>query len=488
MATLLTCVDEWDPYVPGAKNDDSGFGPTLSLIKSSPPTRLILLSAAVTSNQAAALETALRELYPALATEWVSVPLSHPHLAERLGAELERCSASSPLIVCANSGPDAVQEAWSFVVDKAPSARWVAVRPNLTTGQAEITTEKPRRAARALEPLLDYEVDAPRMRAPDLATACRQLGLRGEDPAFRRVLEMAERLAPHPVPLLIQGETGSGKGMLAALIHEMSGRARAPFVAVNCAALPETLIESILFGHRKGSFTGAGADQPGKFVLADGGTLFLDEIGELPLALQAKLLRVLEDGVVEPLGATRGTAVNVRVVAATHRDLRAAVVEKTFREDLYFRLGYAQLLLPPLRARRGDIKLLALYQLTQLNRSLPRPRRMDASAIKRLEEHTWPGNIRELANVIGRSVIFSDNPILTGDDIQIDPLPAARASATSLPEFGAGFSLESYLSDTRRALIQRALEQSGNNKSQAARLLGISPQAIHKHLRSTAEE
>lgn len=487
MATLLTSVDEWDPYVPGTPGAQPVRGPTLSLLKSLAPKRLILLCSNATEPQRAALEVVLQDKHPTLEVEWTPIPLSQPHLAEQLGAELQRHSARDSLIVCANSGPDAIQAAWPLVVDKASAARWVVVTTNLVTGEIKLTDEKPHRAARALEPALAFGLDSPRIRAPDLETACRQLGLRGEDPAFRRVLELAERLAPHPVPLLIQGETGSGKGLLAALVHEMSGRGRAPFVAVNCAALPETLIESTLFGHRKGSFTGAAADQAGKFVLADGGTLFLDEIGELPLALQAKLLRVLEDGVVEPIGATRGTAVDVRVIAATHRDLKAAVVEKGFREDLYFRLGYAQLLLPPLRARRGDIKLLALYQLTQLNRSLPTPRRMDASALKRLEEHTWPGNIRELANVIGRSVIFSDNPILTANDIQIDPLPSAPASQPALPEIGAGFSLEAYLADTRRAIIRSALNQAGENKSQAARLLGISPQAIHKHLRTLEE-
>lgn len=487
MATLLTTVDEWDPFVPGGGEDASAHGPTLSLIKAIAPTRLVLISTSASASQAIALETVLRDLHPDLEVEWISLPLTQPHLADRLRAELKRNSAFGPICICANTGPEAMQTAWPFVVEDAPDARWIATRSILPAGAIEITDSKPRPTARALEPALAYEAISVRPTAPDLATACQQIGLRGEDPAFRAVLEMAERLAPHPVPLLIQGETGSGKGMLAALIHEMSGRGCAPFVAVNCAALPETLVESILFGHRKGAFTGAGTDQPGKFVLADGGTLFLDEIGELPLALQAKLLRVLENGVVEPIGAIRGTAVNVRVLAATHRDLKSAIAEKTFREDLYFRLGYAQLQLPPLRARPADIKLLALYHLTQLNRSLPVPRRMDISALRRLEDHSWPGNIRELANVIGRSAIFSDNATLTGADIQIDPLPAQPSSRSTLPDLGAGFSLESYLADTRHALIQRALEQSANNKSKAARLLGISPQAIHKYLRSRGE-
>ncbi len=482
---LLTSVDEWDPYVPGLAGEAAGLGPTLTLLANLPVTRLVLLSTAATPGQAMALETSVQRLYPELEVEWVSVSVSSGALPERLESEVKRCAALGALTVCHNTGPEALQEAWSFVVANAPDARWISVQPLLGRGHAgpAVSSGKPRAIARVREAMAAYGLVEPRLRAPDLTTACRQLGLRGEDPSFRRVLEMAERLAPHSVPLLIHGETGTGKGMLAALIHEMSERHRAPFVAVNCAALPEALVESILFGHRKGSFTGASSDQPGKFVLADGGTLFLDEVGELPLALQAKLLRVLEDGVVEPIGAARGVPVNVRVIAATHRDLKAAVADKSFREDLYFRLGYAQLVLPPLRARRGDIKLLALHQLAQLNRSMPTPRRMDASAMKRLEEHTWPGNIRELSNVLGRSVLLSDHAVLDADDIQVEPLPTRKSSVPSLPELGAGFSLEAYLSDVRHALIAHAIEVSGGNKSQAARLLGITPQAVHKHLR-----
>jgi DNA-binding NtrC family response regulator len=487
MATLLTCVDVCDPYVPGMSGAEAGRGPALAALACERPDRLVLLVASPAADAAAALEAELARAYPRLAVEWAPIPLSDPALRERLSAVLAAESAGGALTVCVNAGPDVVRETWAHVVTRAPAARWVALRVG-AGGAWSMEEAKPRAAAdSANEAVVGWAVDSPRVQAqaPDLATACRRLGLRGEDPAFRAALDMAARLAPHPVPLLIQGETGTGKGLLAALIHEMSGRGRAPFVAVNCAALPETLVESILFGHRKGSFTGAAADQPGKFVLADGGTLFLDEVGELPLPLQAKLLRVLEDGVVEPLGAVRGTAVNVRVVAATHRDLRAAVADRSFREDLFFRLGYAQLLLPPLRARAGDIKDLALHQLTVLNRMQPIPRRFDASAIKRLEAHSWPGNIRELAHVVGRSVLLSDKSILQGPDLLIDPPPAVRVEASALPEIGAGFSLETYIADTRRLLIQRALDQAGGNKSKAARLLGISPQAVHAHLKQS---
>lgn len=483
MTTTVTCLDACDPYAPGGANRPDARGPTLRALDALPCARLVILETPATPDARPALERALRETHLNLAAEWIPLPLDDA-LPARLSETLTRASASGPLSVCVNSGPDIVRESWGHIAARHPKTRWIEVIPR-ADGSTGLREEKPNRSAHALnEPILEYAADTRAAPPPDLATACGRLGLRGEDPAFRAALDMAARLAPHPVPLLIHGETGTGKGMLAALIHQLSGRGRAPFVAVNCAALPETLVESILFGHRKGAFTGAAADQPGKFALADGGTLFLDEVGELPLALQAKLLRVLEDGVVEPIGATRGTPVDVRVIAATHRDLKQAVAERAFREDLFYRLGYAQLSLPPLRARRGDIKLLALHQLTLINRSIPSPRRLDASAIARLEQHTWPGNIRELANTIGRSALLCEKPILQAADMLIDPPPARTAAPSLLPDIGAGFSLESYLADLRRQLIHRALEQAGGNRSQAARLLGISPQAVHKHLRA----
>lgn len=480
MTTLLVCADEWDPYLPGISEQAAGVGPALAAALAMAPPRMVLLVPLSRADVVSSFERAAAQHAPAMHVAPIPIPLAGDALVTRLSEILTAESANGALSVCLNTGPDTVREAWRNLRPSAHPVRWVTLQ--YVFGKPAVLVEEKTGPARSAvrEPVVTWSAATPHAPAPDLATACLRLGLRGEDPAFRAVLEMAARLAPHPVPLLIQGETGTGKGLLAALLHELSGRARAPFVAVNCAALPETLVESILFGHRKGSFTGAATDQPGKFVLADGGTLFLDEIGELPLSLQAKLLRVLEDGVVEPIGATRGTPVDVRIVAATHRDLRAAVAEKTFREDLFFRLGFAQLTLPPLRARAGDIRKLALYQLTQLNRALPQPRRLDASAMARLEAHSWPGNIRELANVLGRSVLLSTRSVLQADDLLMDPLPTPRVETSTLPDVGPGFSLDAYLAEVRRALIERALAQANGNKSQAARLLGISPQAVHK--------
>ena len=340
------------------------------------------------------------------------------------------------------------------------------------------------------EPRSDYAVNLdqpglqvlrkPEKRDPEIVA--REIGLIGEHPALRLEIEKAVAVAQHAVPVLIQGETGTGKGVMARFVHEFSDRSNGPFVAMNCGALPENLAESLLFGHAKGSFTGAHADQAGKFVLADNGTLFLDEVGELPLALQPKLLRVLEDGFVEPLGAARGRKVNVRVIAATHRDLKKGVTEKTFREDLYFRLNFTTLNLPPLRERRTDIPTLALHILAKLNRRLQKPKTFTPAALKRLESEHWRGNVRDLENVIGRSALMTRGQKIDAEDLRIED--AFVSASTETPEPHEGFALENYLSTVRADLMEKALHKSGGNQSAAARLLGISPQAVHKYIQT----
>lgn len=300
-------------------------------------------------------------------------------------------------------------------------------------------------------------------------------------------LEAIGAFADSDVPILLLGETGTGKEMFARLVHRLSNRPVERFVAVNCAALPENLVESILFGHKRGAFTGAVSDKDGKFVLADGGTLFLDEFGELPLPVQAKLLRVLQDGVVEPVGAKRGQKVNARIVAATNRDLRKAIKKGDFREDLYYRLEVGRVDIPPLRDRRSDIPKIALHVLDQVNRSLRHPKRLSVEALSRLERHDWPGNVRDLENAIERSARLSRAHVLDADDLLISEPIAGRDDLEGLPEPHEGFSMEGFIGGARKQLMLRALEIAGGNQSEAARLLGVSPQAVHKFLRSTAD-
>lgn len=298
----------------------------------------------------------------------------------------------------------------------------------------------------------------------------------GESEAMRRVLDMAERVAETDVTVLLTGESGTGKEMIARGIHLASPRANGPFVAINCAAIPESLIESELFGHRKGSFTGATSDATGTVEAASGGTLFLDEIGSMPLGLQPKLLRVLEQREVVRLGESSPRAIDVRVIAASNRDLGAMVGMHEFREDLYFRLAVVPIELPPLRNRREDIPLLAAHLLAQ---SLERHRRsgirLDRSVIEALASHDWPGNVRELANVIERMVVLARTEVLSLDD-----LPEAIGNRSrhvagvvlEVPEDGVS------LDDVERELLRLALERHDGNQTRAARFLRITRSAL----------
>jgi transcriptional regulator with GAF, ATPase, and Fis domain len=282
--------------------------------------------------------------------------------------------------------------------------------------------------------------------------------------------------------VLVLGESGTGKEKIANLIHQLSDRAAGTFVAINCAAIPSALAESTLFGHKKGAFSGATSDQPGKFETADGGTLFLDEIAELPLEVQAKLLRALQDGVIEPLGFAKAKKVNVRVIAATNRDLNAMIANRRFREDLYYRLSVGEVRLPTLRERRSDISKLAIHFLDEINVRLRKPRRFAPETLALLQGYDWPGNVRELQNAVQRAALLTKGEEIRPDHFELRS--AARPAAMDqLPEPREGFSIEAFLKDARRRLFKRALDLSGGNQSKAARLLGVTPQAVFKFLK-----
>jgi two-component system NtrC family response regulator len=290
-----------------------------------------------------------------------------------------------------------------------------------------------------------------------------------DSPGMRQIVEMIRRVAPTETTVLVLGESGTGKELVARAIHGLSSRSRGPFVAVNCAAIPENLLESELFGHVKGSFTGAIRDRMGKFEAADGGTIFLDEIGEMRPELQVKILRSLEERTVERVGDNRPIPVDVRVLAATNKDLTKAIQAGEFREDLYYRLNVVPLSIPPLRERREDIRALTQHFL----KSLGAPLRLTIApdAFRALETYEWPGNVRELENALERSLIFHRGDVITLSDLpETIRSPKTRESAAlavSLPE--AGLSLEV----VEKELILRALQKHDWNQSRAARYLGI---------------
>jgi transcriptional regulator with GAF, ATPase, and Fis domain len=248
-----------------------------------------------------------------------------------------------------------------------------------------------------------------------------RFGMVGDSPAMRALFELLGKVAPSDVSVLIQGETGTGKELVARALHEHSRRKAKPFLAENCAAVPASLLESELFGHKKGSFTGAIADRPGHFVAADGGTVFLDEIGDMPLPMQSKLLRVLQEGEVRPVGSNKIVKVDVRIVAASNKNLQALCKEGMFREDLFFRLNVITLLLPPLRERAGDVPHLVNFYLQKTGEELGRAITIRPEALAALERWNWPGNVREIENVIRRAAVFAR------EEITLAELPPAIA-------------------------------------------------------------
>jgi len=307
--------------------------------------------------------------------------------------------------------------------------------------------------------------------------------LLGNSSAIRRALDAIDRVAPASATVLILGESGTGKELVARRIHELSGVADGPFVTVNCSAIPDTLVESELFGHKKGAFTGADRDRAGKFQEADRGTLFLDEIGDMALDAQAKMLRVLEEGEVEPLGGGKPVRVDVRVVAATHRDLKARVEDGTFREDLLFRLKVVDVAIPPLRDRTGDIALLAQHFLHSFgNGKLELSPEAEAS----LTTYRWPGNVRELRNAIERASIFCRDGVVRPEDLpqEVGGVSAPEASALSWdPTDDFPTAKQKIVERFERDIFTAALEKHGGNISKAARALGLHRQNLQQKLR-----
>ena len=317
----------------------------------------------------------------------------------------------------------------------------------------------------------------------DLARRLEFCGMIGRCPAMQELFAMVRRLAPHVRTALVTGETGTGKELVARALHKLGPRRDKRFVTVNCSAVVETLFESELFGHMRGAFTGATDNKPGLFELADGGTLFLDEIGELPLTVQAKLLRVLELGEVHRVGSLEPRRVNVHVIVATNRDLRAEVAAGRFRSDLYYRLNIVEIKLPPLRERREDIPYLTAAFVRESSERLQKPLLgLTPGAERLLGAAAWEGNVRELRNVIERACILTDADFITERELATSMPPAHEASLPAAPR-GAGAAPDhDLLVNVEREHIQRALVRANGNKKAAARMLGLSRRALYRRL------
>ena len=490
MNILLTFTGFHDPYALGLIGGEEVPGPVLSLLAVRNFDQVILFDTPNTRENTRLTNIALEVRHPNLNVAVRDLPLNDPtdylEILAWLRQHYQEISSVHPqadYFISVASGTPQMHACWFLLAASGEMpATLLHIRPlKFVTADRPLLEEVD--LTRPGFPEVRSSLAAPEipdLPPPDLEKAIRQSGIVGDHPSIHKALETCALLAPSAAPVLILGETGTGKELFARFIHRLSGRPADRFIPVNCGAIPAELVESLLFGHVKGAFTGALRDQAGKFTQAHSGTLFLDELGELPPAAQVKLLRVLQDGVVEPLGAGKGQQVDVRLIAATNKDLRRAVREGQFREDLYYRLNVGEIQLSPLRERRSDIPKLALHVLDRLNARLKRPKRLTPAALSRLQGQAWPGNVRDLENALERSALLSNKDLLDADDLQIaEPLSAADP-LDHLPEPQPGFSLEDFLRQTRQQLLLRALELSLGNQTAAARLLGMSPQAVHK--------
>ncbi len=338
---------------------------------------------------------------------------------------------------------------------------------------------------------------------PSLTVEQHEDSIVGQSSAMQEVFKMIGRISNSDAAVMITGESGSGKELVARAIHQYSARSDRPFLAINCAAIPENLLESELFGHEKGSFTGASTRRIGRFEQCDGGTLFLDEIGDMPLSLQSKLLRVLQDGTFSRVGGNDTVSTDVRIVAATNKNLEAEVAVKTFREDLFYRLNVVRLQLPPLRSRREDIPLLAEYFLKRIASQKLKPQlQLSQEAIELLENYPWPGNVRELENTIQRAAVLATSDVLLPKDLPLGQgsttmIPDAAASATpasleaaaaALFEAASGRPGLALLPWLEKEFTRLAMESTGQNQVRAAKLLGITRATLRKRVEHLREE
>jgi two-component system, NtrC family, response regulator HydG len=306
--------------------------------------------------------------------------------------------------------------------------------------------------------------------------------LLGDTPAMRSVKELVHQIAGTDVAVLIQGESGTGKEVVADIIHGSSTRHDKPFVKLSCAAIPESLLESELFGHERGAFTGAAAAKPGKFELADGGTLLLDEIAEMSPQLQAKLLRVLQDGRFQRLGSTQERHADVRLISATHADIPAAIKGRAFRKDLYYRINTVHILLPPLRDRRDDIPLLAGHFLGRFSAEMQKDVRTIAPmALDQLRAQPWPGNVRELEHVIERAVALATGDTITSFSFSPSVSDTPSASGTEPASPLISIPIGTTVEEATKRLVVATITQCGGNKLKAARILGVPPRTMYRH-------
>lgn len=493
MKILLSFTGFHDPFAEAPLAGEKETGPVLTVTSERQFERIYLFSTPSTSDITRQTREELLRRNNQLQVDICDVPLKDPTnylgILKQLRSHFRTISRQNPdaeFFICVSSGTPHMHASWLMLAASGEiPARILQTRAAkfVHEGQYRVTeidftnSQFPQIKPFGVLPGTDEKGDFPAL--------CAELRIVGDHELFLRELKTAFTMAEYDSPILLLGETGAGKEVFARLIHRASKRAAKPFVTANCAAFAETLIESQLFGHRKGAFTGADRDHKGCFEEANGGTLFLDELGEMPTQCQAKLLRAIQFGKIQRLGDSKESTVNVRVIAATNVDVKAAIEEKKLRRDLYYRFE-AKISIPPLRDRRNDIPKLAQHFLDCWNQKHQKQRRLSQKAVIALMKHPWPGNVRELESVVVRSAQLCPGSIIEPGDLLFDDV-LTTSGLDALPEPQEGFVLNDYLSVVRRRLIEKAMGRCDGNRTKAASLVGITPQALSQYLRSRIE-
>ena len=488
---LVSFNGKQDPFTT-TKTGDHIDGPILTLLNEKDDfARFILFSSGLLEN-AQATKKVIEDRYPRMIVEIYELdipdPTHYPDILKALRPALATYCPPDPSVeyaICVSPGTPQEHACWLLMAASAEiTAKILQVKqPGIAGDGHSLVREILPRGPEFPDVIPRARMEeVPEFTIGEMEQAIREAEIVGKDPAFLKALEDAGRLAQYDrTPIMILGETGTGKELFAKYIHRIGIRKNKDFIPENCSAYPEHLIESILFGYVKGAFTGADEDREGKFHVANKGTLFLDEIGDMPLSAQAKVLRALNDGEVFRVGAREKETVDVQVIAATNKDVYQAMEEDTFRSDLFFRLGEGIIVLPSLAERRGDIPLLAQELLRQCNHAFNKSAVLTQDSLAYLQKLPWPGNIRELKNVIYRTVKLAKQNIITPEDILLDR-SLVRESGIDVPEPREGFNINDYLKSLKIRIIERALEITEGNQTRAAALLGISSQAVSQYV------
>ena len=494
---LLTFTGFHDPFSQGPVEGNEQEGPILSLVRVQTFDRVFLFSTFKTESHSVETGAAIRDRHPEVSVEIrrlsIKDPTDYLEILKALRQEFAEISEDldqARYYIATASGTPQMHACWLLLVASGEiPARLMHIRPpQFVSGSKPLVSEVD--LAHPEFPIvrsptfaqIRFEEDEEK----DFAATLEHLGIVGDHPAFLQTVQRATIAAPHQIPVLILAESGTGKKKIAALIHALSERSSNPLLILNCAAIPEQLAESELFGQKKGAFTGATRDQKGKFEIADGGTVFLDEVGALPLEVQAKLLRAIDTGVIQPLGGGTEKKVDVRVIAATNLDLKKAIKEGRFHEDLYYRLGAIEVRIPPLRERRSDIPKLAVHFLDEIKAQQKNPRQLAPETIATLQSLNWTGNVRELQNRVHQAAVLSRGTEIEPKDLGLWKIKDLNF-LEELLGFPEGFSVEEYIKKIRLELYKKALEISGGKQSQAGELLGVTRAAVHQRLKKTPD-